>query len=716
MKRSLLVGTLSVAVSGLLIAGAGAPASAAKGPRAVSPKASKAEALRDAIAEVTASPGAVRAGSHDTFLSHDVTVDKDGTRHVHLDRHYQGLPVLGGDVIVHSAPNGELRSTSMTLKAPLSLSVTPKVGKQRAIAAAAAKFKGTKKRSRAQLVVDATSATPVLAWQVVVDGTAPDGSPSHFYTLVNATTGKAGKSWNTFHATVVPGRSRTAPKTTAPRAASLAGVSASGTGHGYQVGDVTLGTNSITGGYELKDPTRGNGETRDAQNKTATNDSPPAGWGVGFTDADNVWGNGALSDRATVAVDAHYGIQATWDYYKNVHGRNGIKNDGVGARSFVHYGVNYDNAGWDDDSFSMIYGDGAVGQKPFTELDVAGHEMSHGVTAATAGLNYFGDAGGMNESTSDIFGTLVEFNANSPADTPDYLIGEKISSTPLRWMDDPKKDGSSQSCWTTGTKNLDPHYSSGVGNHWFYLMAVGSGSSSYGNSPTCNGSTVTGLGNATAGKIWYRALTTYLTAASTYADARTATIKAATDLYGASSTQCTTVEKAWSGVAVAPTATTCGGTTQPPTGTNLLANPGFESGATTWSASSGVITNDTGASPHGGSYYAWLDGYGSAHTDTLSQSVTIPSTATAPKLSFWLAIDTKETGTTAYDTLKAQVVSGTTTTTLATYSNVTPSGYVQRTLDLSAFKGKTVTIKFTGAEDSSQATSFLIDDTSVTTG
>lgn len=712
MKRSVAVGALSLAVSGLLIAGAGTPASAAKGPRSVSPKASKAQALQDATAEVTANPGAVRAGNHDTFVSHDVTVDADGTRHVHLDRRYQGLPVLGGDVIVHSAPNGELRSTSLTIEAPLTLSVTPKVGEQRAVAAAVAKFKGSKKGSRAQLVVDATSAAPALAWQVVVDGTAPDGSPSHFHVLVDATTGQAGKSWDTFHSTMVPGQTTTAPQT-----ATIAGAAASGTGHGYQVGDVTLGTNSITGGYELKDPTRGNGETRDAQNKTATNDSPPAGWGVAFTDTDNVWGNGALTDRATVAVDAHYGIQATWDYYKNVHGRNGIKNDGVGARSFVHYGVNYDNAGWDDDSFSMIYGDGAVGQKPFTELDVAGHEMSHGVTAATAGLNYFGDAGGMNESTSDIFGTLVEFNANSPADKPDYLIGEKIASSPLRYMDDPKKDGSSQSCWTTNTKNLDPHYSSGVGNHWFYLMAVGSGSSSYGNSPTCDGGTVTGLGNATVGKIWYRALTTYLTAASTYADARTATIKAATDLYGAASTQCTTVEKAWSGVAVAPTATTCGGgTTQPPSGSNLLANPGFESGATTWSASTGVITNDTGATAHAGSYYAWLNGYGSTHTDTVSQSVTIPATAAAPKLSFWLAIDTKETGATAYDTLKAQVVSGTTTTTLATYSNVTPSGYVQRTLDLSAFKGKTVTIKFTGAEDSSLATSFLIDDTSVTTG
>ncbi|MFC5028839.1 M4 family metallopeptidase [Streptomyces sp. DSM 41987] len=714
MKRSVLASTLTLAVSGLLIAGAGTPASAAKNPRPIPPKASEAQALRDANSAVAAHPQLVKAGAHDVFTSRDVTVDADGSRHVHLDRTYQGLPVLGGDVVVHSAPDGTARDASLTLAAPLNLSVTPKITAKQAIATAAKKFKGVKHGSTAKLVVDATTATPTLVWQVVTNGTAPDQSPSHLHVLVNAQTGAAGQSWNSFISTAVAGQNQaTAPATT------VAGAAASGTGHGYQVGDVTLGTSSVSGGYQLLDPTRGNGETRDAQNKTTTNDSPPAGWGAAFTDTDNVWGDGTLTNRATVAVDAHYGIQATWDYYKNVHGRNGIKNDGVGARSFVHYGVNYGNAGWDDDSFSMIYGDGAVGDKPFTELDVAGHEMSHGVTAATAGLNYFGDAGGLNESTSDIFGTLVEFNANSPADKPDYLIGEKISSTPLRYMDDPKKDGVSQSCWTTGTKNLDPHYSSGVGNHFFYLLAVGSGSSTYGNSPTCGGApAVTGIGNADTGKIWYRALSTYMTAATDYPGARTASIKAAKDLFGGSSAQCAAVEKAWTAAAVAATSTTCGGTgtTPPPDGTNLLANPGFESGATTWAQTSGVITNETGATPHAGSYYAWLNGYGTTHTDTLSQSVTIPATAAAPKLSFWLGITTKETGSTVYDTLKAQVVSGTTTTTLATYSNVTPSGYVQRTLDLSAFKGKTVTIKFLGAEDSSAATSFLIDDTAVTNG
>ncbi|MBM7440518.1 M4 family metallopeptidase [Streptomyces sp. HB132] len=691
MKRTVLAASISLAVSALLIAGTGSPAAAADTARPHPPKADKSQAVQDARDSIAAHPKAVRASSDDTFKSASVLVDKDGTRHVHMTREYRDLPVLGGDVVVHSAPSGAFRESTLTLKDSLSLPVTPKVSAQRAETLAQKKFQGERADTTSKLVVDALAGTPRLAWQVTVDGIAPDQSPSHFNVLVDALTGKVGQTWNDFH-------------------------TADGTGHGYQVGDVPLTTTAVSGGYQLKDATRGNGETRDAQNLTATNDSPPAGWGKAFTDTGNVWGNGTLSDRATVAADAHFGIQATWDYYKNVHGRSGIKNDGVGARSFVHYGNNYANAGWDDTSFSMIYGDGAPGDKPFTELDVAGHEMSHGVTSATANLNYFGDAGGLNESTSDIFGTLVEFNANSAVDTPDYLIGEKISSTPLRYMDDPKKDGASQSCWTTGTKNLDPHYSSGVGNHFFYLLAVGSGSSQWGNSPTCDGGTVTGLGNATAGKIWYRALTTYMTSGTTYPQARTASIKAATDLYGAASSQCAAVEKAWSGVAVAPTATTCGGGGTPPSGSNLLSNPGFESGAVNWTASSGVVTNDASGTPHSGSYYAWLDGYGSAHTDTLSQSVTVPATAAAPKLSFFLAIDTKESGTTPYDTLKAQVVNGTSTTTLATYSNATPGGYTQRTLDLSAFKGKTVTIKFTGTEDSSAATSFLIDDTAVTTG
>ncbi|QIQ03539.1 hydrolase [Streptomyces liangshanensis] len=150
----------------------------------------------------------------------------------------------------------------------------------------------------------------------------------------------------------------------------------------------------------------------------------------------------------------------------------------------------------------------------------------------------------------------------------------------------------------------------------------------------------------------------------------------------------------------------------------LLANPGFESGTSGWSATSGVITSSTTKASHSGSYKAWLGGAGTAGTETLSQSVTIPA-GCAATLSFWLHIDTAETGTTAYDTLKVQVLnsSGTVLGTPATYSNVNAAtGYTQRTLDLSAYAGQSVTLKFTSTEGSKLQTSFVVDDTALNVG
>ncbi len=146
------------------------------------------------------------------------------------------------------------------------------------------------------------------------------------------------------------------------------------------------------------------------------------------------------------------------------------------------------------------------------------------------------------------------------------------------------------------------------------------------------------------------------------------------------------------------------------TAAQLLGNPGFESGtASPWTATAGVIDNGSSEPAHSGSWKAYLDGYGSAHTDTLSQTVTIPAGCKAT-LSFWLHIDTAETGTTAYDKLTVQANS----TTLATYSNVNANtGYAQKSFDLSAYAGKSVTLKFTGVEDASLQTSFVIDDTAL---
>ncbi|GAA0691426.1 putative Ig domain-containing protein [Kitasatospora atroaurantiaca] len=140
----------------------------------------------------------------------------------------------------------------------------------------------------------------------------------------------------------------------------------------------------------------------------------------------------------------------------------------------------------------------------------------------------------------------------------------------------------------------------------------------------------------------------------------------------------------------------------------VVANSGFESGSSPWSASSGVITSGGGQSAHSGSSFAWLDGYGSSHTDTLSQTVTLPAGCSTATLTLWLHVDTAETTTsTAYDKLTAKIGG----TTLATYSNLdAKSGYLQKSFDVSSFAGQSVALSFTGVEDSGLQTSFVLDD------
>jgi hypothetical protein len=152
--------------------------------------------------------------------------------------------------------------------------------------------------------------------------------------------------------------------------------------------------------------------------------------------------------------------------------------------------------------------------------------------------------------------------------------------------------------------------------------------------------------------------------------------------------------------------------------TQLIVNGGFESGASSWTATSGVITSDAAQAAHAGTWKAWLNGYGAAHTDTLYQQFAIPSAATSVALGFWLRIDSSETTTTtAYDTLKVQVrsSSGAVLASLATYSNLNKgTAFLQKSFDLSAYKGQTVRIYFEGIEDSTVQTSFIVDDVSVT--
>ncbi|MFE5912169.1 M4 family metallopeptidase [Streptomyces wedmorensis] len=482
----------------------------------------RAAAVQEAQAGAAATGKAIGLSGKEALVVRDVVKDADGTVHTRYERTYEGLPVLGGDLVVHQKKSGA-RSTTKATEARISVATTTAAvpsatAKQAALASG---VNASEAASTARKVIWAATGKPVLAWETIVTGVQQDGTPSRRQVVTDATTGKELYAYETIE---------------------------TGSGNTMYAGQVTLGT---SGSYTLTDALRGGHKTYDLNGGTS-------GTGSLFANSTDTWGNGLASNRETAAADAHYGAALTWDFYKNELGRNGIRGDGVAAYSRVHYGNAYVNAFWDDSCFCMTYGDGINNTHPLTSIDVAGHEMSHGLTSSTANLRYSGESGGLNEATSDILGTSVEFYAGNATDAGDYLIGEKIdingNGTPLRYMDKPSKDGKSADYWSKSVGRLNVHYSSGPANHFFYLLSEGSGSKTINgvtyNSPTYDGSTVTGIGRTAAYKIWYKALSTYMTSTTGYSGARTATLNAARDLYGAGSTQYNAVASAWTAINV----------------------------------------------------------------------------------------------------------------------------------------------------------------------
>ncbi|MET9701042.1 M4 family metallopeptidase [Streptomyces sp. NPDC006529] len=433
--------------------------------------------------------------------------DPDGTTHTHYDRTLGDVPVIGGDLIVHQRPDGSRTTTDTTTPAALRTAATT-------TARTPAPAPGARR------IIWAATGAPAPAWDTLTRTPRPDGTPSELHTVTDARTGAVLGSYDAVHA---------------------------GTGTSQYAGTVPLGTTPNGALHQLRDVPRGDQRTLDALNQTTG--------GVLFTDADDLWGNGTPTNRQTAGVDVHYGTAVTWDFYQGVLGRNGIRGDGRGITSRVHYGTNYGNAFWSDSCGCVNYGDGAPGTgKPPTSLDIVGHEIAHGLTAATAGLLSSGEPGALGEATSDILGTAGEFFAENPADPGDYLIGERAYPGAPRTMDRPSSDGSSRDYWSRDIGTLDPHAASGPARHFFYLLSEGSGRKvingvTY-DSPTYDGSKLSGITREKAVRIWYRALTVHLTSASTYSRARTATLQAATDLYGATSTERTAVAAAWNAVNV----------------------------------------------------------------------------------------------------------------------------------------------------------------------
>jgi Zn-dependent metalloprotease len=504
--------------------------------------------FRDASAHLANRAIDLGLDAHHSFTARQINSDERGMDHVRLDQFYKGVKVFESQAIIHMV-NGSVVETTNGLTGNLNLNVNPALAANEALAIAFEAFAPKAALAHApqvELVVaniervglrGNTVNRPTLVYHVHLEVEAGVLDTRHRDYFVDAKTGKILDEFST-----------------------LRHAAATGTGRSQFSGNVGIDTNTTATGFEMHDTTRGGGI------KTINLNHGTSG-GTIYTDGDNTWGDGAnyvegssttADNGQTAAVDAQFGLATTWDMYKNVFGRNGIDGAGTATSSRVHYSNSYDNAFWSDSCFCMTYGDGSS-FLTLTALDVAGHEMTHGVTSREANLTYRGESGGLNESMSDIFGTMAEFYQGTtgntiPATGGNWTIGEELATPafnkPLRYMYKPSLDGASPNAWSKSLTRMDVHYSSGPMNRCFYFLSQGASNVSTSNfySSYLPGG-MTGIGNDKAAKIVYLALTNYMTASTTYAGAKTACLSAAVALgYGSSTPEYAAVVNAFKAI------------------------------------------------------------------------------------------------------------------------------------------------------------------------
>ena len=709
-------------------------------------------AARSARGYVQGSPHALHASRFDGYRA--MPVQSSGhIQYVPFERTYRGLPVVGGDFVVATNSAGRVLGTTVAqTRATRLTSVTAKVTREAARSTAARQVQHPTLEATRKVVLQRDASR--LAWETTVSGTR-EGGPSRLTVYVDALTGKV---------------------------LSTKEHVAEGTGSSAYAGTVSIPTTLSGSTYSMKDSNASTLVCQDA----ATN--------VTFSGTDDSWGNGVATSRETGCVDAFYAAEQERQMLSTWLGRSGM--DGSGGWVPIRVGLADVNAYYDGTQVQV--GHTQTGGKWIGSLDVVAHEFGHGVDDHTPG----GISGnGTQEFVADTFGAASEWYANNATDRPDYTVGEQVNlvgSGPIRYMYNPSLAGDSN-CYTSSTPTDEVHAAAGPGNHFFYLLAEGtSPTDGQPTSPTCNSTSVTGIGIQKAIKIMYNAML-MKTSTSSYLKYRTWTLTAAKNLYPGSCTEFNTVKAAWNAVSVPaqagdptctatgtvsvtnpgnksgtvgtaispftlsasggtapytwsatglPAGVTIGSSTGTVSGTpttagtysttvtardatgatgsasftftvngsgggcsgQVVGNPGFETGsAAPWTASSGVVDSSAGEAAHSGSWKAWMDGYGTTHTDTLTQSVTIPAGCRGT-FSFYLHIDTSESGSTAYDKLTVKAGS----TTLATYSNANAaSGYALKSFDVSSLAGTTFTLSFSGVEDSSLQTSFVVDDTAL---
>jgi len=342
-----------------------------------------------------------------------------------------------------------------------------------------------------------------------------------------------------------------------------------GVGKSQYNGEVPLSTTQDGKQFKMLDPLRGTGGQHGAMAITNADNGSDAG--EVFMHTENVWGDGKQykaggsttdANGQTAAVNAMWGLTNTYDMHKNVLGWQSLDGQNTATYIAAHVNTAYDNAYYSDTCKCMFIGDGSTFNS-LGSIDVVGHEMGHGITSATSDLLYFGESGGLNESSSDIAGEVVESYARGggtgeavPGEGNDWVLALEISKNgvPLRYMYKPSKDKSSPDAWSSSLKRLDVHYSSGPNNRMFYFLSQGSkadkDSDYYSKYLVKKPAAMTGIGMDKAYKIWFKAATTKFNAITNYKDARAKMIAAAQELHGMDSKEAVAVQRAYAAINV----------------------------------------------------------------------------------------------------------------------------------------------------------------------
>jgi len=558
-----------------------------------------------ALAAIAATKADLGLGPADELRPSAVFTDDLGQTHLRLQQLHHGVRVWGGDLVAHVDLEGDvLPATGHAVKG-LDLDPTPGIPADRA-RALALKHLGvpgdltaepkvelvvypnpggprlalTWDKAKRRFVADPVhtvlgrreEGSHLLAYHVHAEVSDPKGGVHQEDLILDAKDGLIVDRWNAL------------PTDTPVKAVGHSGFS----------GTVSLDANQSASGYQLMDTARNRLTVVDAHGNATSYPTyhPTTGvygiaaydlmgyynWPYGqhllYESATADFGNGSqpsyfgyapASDPAeqTGGVDALFGVQNAWDFYLNVLNREGI--DGFGTPPYVRVHWWQPNAYWSDTDFALTLGDRVENDSsvtPFATVDIVGHELSHGVTANTSGFIYSGEAGGLNEGTSDIFGTMAEFyqkgaggaGSSVPDTGGDWVMGGGMINAdnpePIRWMDHPSLDGASPDAWFYGIAVYDPHYASGPLNRMFYFLSQGADAATGDHHSDFVPGGFPGIGNDAATRIWYRALSVYLTPTASYHNARSCALLAAGDLYPGDESVQAAVENAFAAINV----------------------------------------------------------------------------------------------------------------------------------------------------------------------